>query len=67
VGEGRYTQELSKLKTPALITAGASIGSTESVHAAVIRAALKSLSVPLETVPAAFVSAENRNRWVLVV
>lgn len=62
-----YTQEVAKLKTPALITAGASIGSTESAHAAVIRAAFKSLGMNLEVVPAAFVSAENRNRWVLTV
>jgi rubrerythrin len=62
-----YTQEVSQLKTPALITAGASIGSTESAHAAVIRAAFQSLGMKLEVVPAAFVSAENRNRWVLTV
>jgi rubrerythrin len=33
-----YTTEIAQLKTPALITAGASIGSTESAHAAAIRA-----------------------------
>ncbi|MEX0268086.1 ferritin-like domain-containing protein [Leptolyngbyaceae cyanobacterium UHCC 1019] len=62
-----YTQEISRLKTPALITAGASIGSTEASHATVIRAAFKSLGMNLEVVPAAFVSAQNRDRWILTV
>jgi rubrerythrin len=62
-----YTKEVAMLKTPALITAGASIGSTESAHAATIRAAFKSLGMNLEVVPSAFVSAESRNRWVLTV
>ncbi|AFY34565.1 ferritin-like domain-containing protein [Calothrix sp. PCC 7507] len=62
-----YTQEVAKLKTPKLITVGASIGSTESAHAAAIRATFKSLGVNLEIVPAAFVSAENRDAWVLKV
>jgi len=62
-----YTQEVAKLKTPALITAGASIGSTESAHATAIRAAFKSLGVNLNVVPAAFVSAQNRNSWILTV
>jgi len=38
-----YTQKVSRLKTPALITAGASIGSTEVSHATVIRAAFNPL------------------------
>jgi rubrerythrin len=62
-----YTQEAAKLKTPALITAGASIGTTESAHAAAIRATFKALGVDLEIVPAAFVNADNRNSWVLTV
>lgn len=62
-----YTQEAAKLKTPALITAGASIGTTESAHAAAIRATFKSLGVKLEIVPAAFVSAATRRDWVLSV
>ncbi|MBD2577395.1 ferritin-like domain-containing protein [Oscillatoria sp. FACHB-1406] len=62
-----YTMEIAKLKTPALITAGASIGSTESAHAASIRAAFVSLGVKIKPVPAAFVSAENRDAWVLKV
>ncbi len=62
-----YTTEVAKLKTPALITAGASIGSTESAHAAAIRATFKSLGVNIEIVPASFVSADNRSDWVLMV
>jgi rubrerythrin len=62
-----YTLEAAKLKTPALITAGASIGTTESAHAAAIRATFKSLGVGLEIVPAAFVSQENRDDWILKV
>ena len=62
-----YTQEVAKLKTPALITAGASIGSTESAHATAIRAAFVSLGVKIPVVPAAFVNADNRKAWVLKV
>jgi rubrerythrin len=62
-----YTQEAAMLKTPALITAGASIGTNESAHAAAIRATFKALGVDLEIVPAAFVNSDNRNNWVLTV
>jgi rubrerythrin len=62
-----YTLEAAKLKTPALITAGASIGTTESAHAAAIRATFKALGVGIEIVPAAFVSQENRGAWILKV
>lgn len=62
-----YTMEVAKLKTPALVTAGASIGSAESAHAAIIRAAFASLGVDLKPIPAAFVSAETRDAWVLKV
>ncbi len=62
-----YTTEIALLKTPALITAGASIGSTESAHAATIRAAFNALGVKIPVVPAAFVSAANREAWVLKV
>ncbi len=62
-----YTKEVAMLKTPALITAGASIGSTESAHAAAIRATFKGLGVPIEIVPASFVSQANRGVWVLKV
>lgn len=62
-----YTQEVAKLKTPNLITAGASIGSAESAHATAIRAAFKSLGMNLNVVPSAFVSAQNRSSWILTV
>lgn len=62
-----YTTEIAQLKTPGLIIAGASIGSTESAHAAAIRATFKSLGVPLEIVPSSFVSADNRSAWILMV
>jgi len=62
-----YTKEIANFKTPALITAGATIGSDEAAHATAIRAAFKSLGVPLAVVPASFVSAETRNNWVLKV
>jgi rubrerythrin len=62
-----YTQEIAMLKTPALITAGASIGSTESAHATAIRAAFVSLGVSLDYVPTAFISEASRDQWVLKV
>ena len=62
-----YTLEAAKLKTPKLVTVGASIGSTESAHAAAIRATFRALGVGIEIVPAAFVSVETRNAWVLKV
>ncbi|NJP10176.1 MAG: ferritin-like domain-containing protein [Leptolyngbyaceae cyanobacterium RU_5_1] len=62
-----YTLEAAKLKTPALITAGASIGTAESAHAAAIRATFKALGVKLEIVPSAFVSLDSRKLWVLTV
>ncbi|MBW4467274.1 MAG: ferritin-like domain-containing protein [Pegethrix bostrychoides GSE-TBD4-15B] len=62
-----YISEVSQLKTPALISAGASIGSTESAHATAIRAAFVSLGVEIDYVPASFVSADTRPDWVLKV
>lgn len=62
-----YTTEVAKLKTPALMSAAASIGSTESAHAAAIRATFKSLGVPIEIVPSSFVNADNRSAWILTV
>ncbi len=62
-----YTNEIAKLKTPALITAGASIGSDESAHAAAIRAAFVSLGVNIPVVPASFVSAKTRDAWIIKV
>jgi rubrerythrin len=62
-----YTQEIAKLKTPALITAGASIGSDESAHATAIRAAFVSLGVDIPYVPASFISTDTRDSWILKV
>jgi rubrerythrin len=62
-----YTTEVARLKNPSLITAGASIGSTEASHATAIRAAFVSLGVSLDYVPAPFISANTRNLWVLKV
>lgn len=62
-----YTTEIANLKTPALITAGASIGSDESAHAAAIRAAFVSLGMDIPVVPASFVSADARDAWILKV
>jgi rubrerythrin len=62
-----YTLEAAKLKTPALITAGASIGTNEAAHATLIRAAFKSLGVDLAIVPAAFFNSATRSAWILKV
>ncbi|WP_126387280.1 ferritin-like domain-containing protein [Pseudanabaena sp. ABRG5-3] len=62
-----YGREVATLKNPDLIIAGASIGSTEASHATVIRAAFQSLGVSLNVVPAAFVSKDTRNDWILKV
>jgi rubrerythrin len=62
-----YTFEAAKLKTPALVTAGASIGTNEAAHATVIRAAFKSLGVEMAIVPAAFFNPSTRSAWVLKV
>jgi rubrerythrin len=62
-----YGVEAAKLKTPALVTAGASIATAESAHATAIRAAFNALGVNLKIVPAAFVSADTRGQWILKV
>jgi bacterioferritin (cytochrome b1) len=62
-----YANEVAKLTTPELVTAGASIGSTESAHATAIRAAFVSLGVDIPYVPASFVSADTREAWILKV
>jgi rubrerythrin len=62
-----YTLEAAKLKTPALITAGASIGTNEAAHATAIRAAFVMLGVNIPVVPSSFFSADNRSAWVLQV
>jgi rubrerythrin len=62
-----YTKEAAQLKTPALITAGASIGTDEAAHATYIRATFKALGVDIPVVPAAFFNPATRSLWVLKV
>jgi rubrerythrin len=62
-----YGSEVARLMTPALVTAGASIAAAEAAHATTIRAAFISLGVEIDYVPAAFVSADTRDQWVLKV
>jgi rubrerythrin len=62
-----YTSEVTMLKSPEFVMSGASIGSNEAAHAAAIRAAFNALGVKIAIVPAAFVSPENRNAWILKV
>jgi hypothetical protein len=57
----------SNTRITTLISVGASIGTTESAHAAAIRATFKALGVNLEIVPTSFVSMETRDAWVLKV
>ena len=62
-----YASEVARLMTPELVTAGATIAAAEAAHATVIRAALVGLGVEIAAVPAAFVSADTRDQWVLKV
>ena len=62
-----YAGEVSRLKTPELITAGATIAAAEASHATTIRAAFISLGVDIAYVPAPFVSADTRDLWVVKV
>ncbi|MGB3137455.1 MAG: ferritin-like domain-containing protein [Nodosilinea sp.] len=62
-----YTSEVARLRTPELITAGATIAATEASHATAIRAAFIALGVDITYVPAPFVSAATRDQWVLKV
>lgn len=62
-----YVTQSAKLKNPDLISAGASIGATESSHATAIRAAFVALGMDIEIVPSSFVNADNRSKWILTV
>lgn len=62
-----YASEIAKFKTPELITAGATIASTEAAHATSIRAAFASLGMDIPVVAAPFVSADTRDQWVISV
>ena len=62
-----YASEVARLQTPALVTAGASIASTEASHATAIRGAFIALGMDIRFVPAPFVSADTRDEWVIKV
>ncbi|WP_088888921.1 ferritin-like domain-containing protein [Leptolyngbya ohadii] len=62
-----YVTQSARLKNLDLISAGASIGATESSHATAIRAAFASLGMDIEIVPSSFVNADNRSEWILTV
>jgi rubrerythrin len=62
-----YADAFSKLKTPGILAAAATIGPVETAHATAIRAVFKTLIPSLEYVPTSFLSAATRNDWVLKV
>jgi len=62
-----YITETAKLKSSSLVMAAAGIGGVESIHAARIRSAFKSLGVDLRVVPSAIINLENRDLWILKV
>ncbi|MGF1571032.1 MAG: DUF4439 domain-containing protein [Nodosilinea sp.] len=62
-----YASEVAQLKTPELITAGATIAAAEASHATTIRAAFIALGMDIAYVPAPFVSAATRDQWVIKV
>jgi rubrerythrin len=62
-----YGQEVARLQTPELVTAGVSIATAEAAHATTIRAAFVALGVEIPYVPAAYVSGATRDAWILTV
>jgi rubrerythrin len=62
-----YADAFSKLKTPGILAAAATIGPVETAHATAIRAVFKTLIPALEYVPTSFLSAATRKDWVLKV
>jgi len=62
-----YGQEVARLQTPELVTAGVSIATAEAAHATTIRAAFVALGVEIPYVPAAFVGGDTRDAWILTV
>ncbi|WP_218079432.1 ferritin-like domain-containing protein [Anthocerotibacter panamensis] len=62
-----YADAFSKLKTPAILSAAATIAPDESAHATAIRAVFKTLVPTMEYVPAPFLSAATRKAWILNV
>ncbi len=62
-----YIAAFSQLKSPALIAASGTIAPVEASHATAIRAAFIALGTKIEYIPAAFVSPETRNAWIIKV
>ncbi|WP_017328430.1 ferritin-like domain-containing protein [Synechococcus sp. PCC 7336] len=62
-----YGDAFSQLKTPGLLAAAATIAPDESAHATAIRAILRTLDPTIAFVPAAFLSADTRDRWILKI
>jgi len=62
-----YIAAFSKLKGASLLAAAGTIAPVEASHATAIRAAFIALGTQIEYVPAAFVSPETRNAWILKV
>jgi len=62
-----YIAAFSQLKSPSLIAAAGTIAPVESSHATAIRAAFISLGTKIEYTPAAFVSPQTRDAWILKV
>jgi rubrerythrin len=62
-----YIDAFSKLKNAKIIAAAGTIAPDESAHVTAIRAVFKTLFPEIEYVPAAFVSANTRQDWILKV
>ncbi len=62
-----YGDAFTKLKTPGLLAAAATIAPDEAAHATAIRAVFRTLIPTVEYVPASFLSAATRKDWILKV
>jgi len=62
-----YNDAFSKLKAVPHLKAAATIAPDEAAHAAAIRGVFHSLIATVQFVPAAFLSANTRDQWVLKV
>jgi rubrerythrin len=62
-----YIDAFSQLSSKDLLAAASTIGPNEVAHATKIRAVFHSLDASIEVVPAAFVSSDTRESWILKV
>ncbi|MFS8823097.1 ferritin-like domain-containing protein, partial [Synechococcus sp. W60.2] len=62
-----YNDAFTQLSNKDLVAAASTIGPNEVAHATAIRAVFHSLDPSILVVPAPFVSAETRERWILKV